>query len=167
MVHASSLAPVFVAAGALIRVATATTGRDIPADDFFQLPDKNLRGENVLAADEVVSEFVIPRQPAKSGYVEFREKQSFDWPLASCTAVHDGKAWRVVLGHVAPAPWRAAAAEAVLAGADDVDGPLAEKAADAALEGATPLSQNEWRLKLVRASVRRALLMACGKDPIA
>ena len=69
-----------------------------------------------------------------------------------------------MLGCAAPVPWRAEAAEDVLGDAGDITPALAEQAADAALEGAEPMSQNAWRLKLVRASVRRALLTAVGKE---
>jgi xanthine dehydrogenase YagS FAD-binding subunit len=70
----------------------------------------------------------------------------------------------VVLGAVAPVPWRSEAAEKVLEGNTSISSELAVKAADAALEGAEPMSQNAWRLKLVRAAVRRALLLADGKE---
>ena len=99
--------------------------------------------------------------------MEFKEKQSFDWPLAACTAVYTAGNWSVVLSHVAPIPWRAKKSEEVLAGAADVSPDLAERAAEAALDGAEPMSQNSYRLQLVRASVRRALLQACGKDELA
>ncbi len=164
--HASNIAPALVAVNAEIRARGQKDTRVISADGFFTLPDKGVGRENSLSEDELVTEFVIRKLPTKSAYVEFKEKQSFDWPLAACTvALLDGK-WRVVLSHVAPIPWRATKAEEVLGGTADIDEALAEKAADAALEGAKPMRDNGYRLKLVRAAVRRSLLEACGKAAV-
>lgn len=166
IVHASNIAPAFVAVNARITVRDARGGKNYEAKDFFVLPAKNLSGENALGEGELVTEIFLPKLPTKSAYVEFKEKQSFDWPLAACTAAYlDGK-WSVVLSHVAPIPWRAAKSEEVLAGADDVSDELAARAADAALDGANPMTHNAFRTKLVRAAVRRALLKACGKEAV-
>ncbi|GAB4312071.1 MAG: xanthine dehydrogenase family protein subunit M [Candidatus Sumerlaeia bacterium] len=164
IVHPSNIAPPLIGAGAEFVLHGPGGRRVVPAGEFFVLPSQSMYAENVLKSDELVSEIRIPRWPSRSAYVEFREKQSFDWPLAACAAVHDGEKWNVVLGAAAPIPWRAAKAEALLRGAAHISPALAEQAADAALDGAQPMSQNAWRLKLVRAAVRRALLLADGKE---
>ncbi|MBX3728524.1 MAG: FAD binding domain-containing protein [Candidatus Sumerlaeia bacterium] len=169
IVHPSNIAPALVAFGAEVLVRSSSGERAIPAGEFFLLPgDGGITRENVLRSEELVTGVRLPAMPGapnrRSSYVEFRERQSFDWPLASCAAAFDGAAWNVVLGHVAPVPWRAVAANEVLGSAGSITPELAEKAADAALEGARPMRDNAWRLKLVRAAVRRALLKADGKD---
>jgi xanthine dehydrogenase YagS FAD-binding subunit len=63
---------------------------------------------------------------------------------------------RVVLSGVAPVPWRAHAAEAVLLGAD-IEERLLQNAAAAAVSGAVPLRHNGWKIPLVRTLVERAL----------
>jgi xanthine dehydrogenase YagS FAD-binding subunit len=63
---------------------------------------------------------------------------------------------RITLGGVANVPWRAAAAERLLIGAE-ADATLFARAAEAALEGATPLAHNAYKVPLARALVRRAL----------
>jgi len=66
---------------------------------------------------------------------------------------------RIVLGHVAPTPWVAAEAQTALAG-KAVTQAVAAEVAKAALESATPLSQNRYKVQLARVAVKRALLMA-------
>lgn len=165
--HPSNVAPVLLAGGAVLEIQNSKETRHVPADEFFVLPRNSMYTENVLKEGELLAEIFFPALPQKSGYVEFRQKQSFDWPLAAATVVYTGEKWSVVLSHVAPIPWRATKAEEVLGNAADIDAALAEKAAEAALDGAVPMRQNAWRLRMVRAAVRRALLKACGKDYLA
>jgi xanthine dehydrogenase YagS FAD-binding subunit len=66
---------------------------------------------------------------------------------------------RIVLGHVAPTPWVAADAQTSLSGRA-VTQSVAAEVGKAALEGATPLSQNRYKVQLARVAVKRALLMA-------
>jgi xanthine dehydrogenase YagS FAD-binding subunit len=66
---------------------------------------------------------------------------------------------RVVLGAVAPVPWRSAAAEAVLKGKNLTD-QVAAEAADAAVKSAVPMSQNAYKVQLTRTTLIRALMRA-------
>ena len=66
---------------------------------------------------------------------------------------------RVVLGHVAPTPWKSAPAAFALNGAT-IDEPSAAKCADAAVKDAKPLSKNAYKVQLAKAAVKRALLLA-------
>ncbi len=164
--HPSNIAPALVAAGAKIKASNGSEEKEYDAEDFFVMPTRNLYGENILEDDEVVTEIVIPAMPEKSAYVEFREKQSFDWPVAACIAVYmDGK-WSVVLSHVAQTPWRAEEAEKIAGTMADLTKEVAEKAADAEIQRAEPMSQNAYRIKLARAAIRRSLLKACGKEAV-
>ncbi len=164
IIHPSNVAPPLVAVNATIKVRHGKDTKEYKAADFFVLPAKSMYAENVLGEDELITEIVIEKIPEKSGYVEFKEKQSFDWPVASCTAVYTNGAWSIVLGHVAPVPWKSKKAEEVLGGSADVSYELAEKAADAAIADADPMTHNGYRVKLARAAVRRAILTACGKE---
>jgi xanthine dehydrogenase YagS FAD-binding subunit len=69
---------------------------------------------------------------------------------------------RVVMGHVAPVPWRSVEAERTLVGksASEDD---AKAAADAALQGATPLSHNAYKVQLAKVAVKRAILKAVSE----
>jgi xanthine dehydrogenase YagS FAD-binding subunit len=130
--------------------------------------------ENVLQPGEIVVEVTVPppAPSARSAYLEVREKQSFDWPLVSVAAmlaidpgskkIHQAN---VVLGAVAPIPWRSREAEQVLSGAV-LDRSRAASAAEAALKNARPLPHNAYKVAIARALVRRAVLRAGQAEDI-
>jgi xanthine dehydrogenase YagS FAD-binding subunit len=97
------------------------------------------------------------------------QKESFDWPLADVAVVlgldQDGSCQRasIVLGAAAPMPHRAITAEAALTG-KQIDESAAAAAAHAALDGATPLSGNAYKLPLFETLVRRAILAAVARQ---
>ena len=66
---------------------------------------------------------------------------------------------RVVIGYVAPVPWRSLEAEKVLVG-KSISEDLAKTAADAALQNAAPLSRNTYKVQLAKVAVKRAILKA-------
>jgi len=68
---------------------------------------------------------------------------------------------RVVIGYVAPVPWRSVEAEQALVG-QSVNDATAQRAADAALKDAKPLSRNSYKVQLARVAVKRALLKAAS-----
>ncbi|HXH07164.1 MAG TPA: FAD binding domain-containing protein [Vicinamibacterales bacterium] len=175
IVHPSSLAVPLVAYGARFRIAGPAGAREVEAAEYFQMPDRNLRGENVLAPNELLTHVVLPPpRGARSATYEVRFKQSHDWPLAMATAVlaMEGgrvRAARIVMGAVAPIPWRAQAAEAALAGRPVTD-ETASAAADAAVKDARPLSGNAYKVQIARTAVKRAVLKAAapaGRAPAA
>jgi xanthine dehydrogenase YagS FAD-binding subunit len=165
IVHPSSLAVPVIAYGGRFRVIGPQGEREIEADKFFVMPDRNMYGETVLEPNELVTHVILPRQPnVKSGHYEVKFKQSHDWPvtMASVALTMSGttvQAARVVLGAVAPVPWRSAAAEAVLKGKTVTD-QVAAEAADAAVKTAVPMSQNAYKVQLARTTLIRAIMMA-------
>jgi xanthine dehydrogenase YagS FAD-binding subunit len=168
IVHASSLAVPALAYGARFRVVGPSGEREIAAADFFQMPDRNIRGENVLAPNELLTHVLLaaPGAGARSATYEVRFKQSHDWPLAMATValVMDGgrvKAARVVMGAVAPVPWRSEAAEAALQG-KAITEDVAIQAAAAAVKDAKPMSGNAYKVQVARTAVKRAILKAAG-----
>jgi len=68
---------------------------------------------------------------------------------------------RIVLGGVAPIPWRLPKVEQMLAG-QRITEALALKAAETALEGAKPLAKNAYKVPLTKGVVRRTLLGLVG-----
>src|SRR5687767_8986190 len=123
IVHPSSLAVPLVAYGATFRVAGPNGERDVPAADYFTMPNmRNARKENVLGDEEILTHVTLPAPgTVKTAHYELRFKQSHDWPLAMTTVVvtmngNTIRSARVVLGAVAPVPWRSRPAEAALAG---------------------------------------------------
>jgi xanthine dehydrogenase YagS FAD-binding subunit len=168
IVHPSNLAPALIAFGASVRLSGPAGERKVVLDQFFALPSVDATRENVLQAGEIVVEVIVPPPAAstQSAYLEVREKQSFDWPLVSVAAVLEidpgskkVNQARVVLGAVAPTPWRSREAEQALAGAV-LDRARAVSAADAALKDARPLPHNGYKVAIARVLVRRAVLRA-------
>ena len=167
IVHPSSLAVPSVAYGATFRLAGPKGERMVAAADYFTLPRQSLRMENVLAPDEILTHVILPAPGAvKSGHYEVRYKESHDWPIAFATVLltMNGatvQSARVVMGAVAPIPWRSPAAEQALAG-KTINEETAAAAADAALKDARPLSQNAYKVDVAKAAVKRAILRAAG-----
>lgn len=168
IVHPSSLAVPLVAHDARLDLAGTAGERSVPAAAFFLAdPEKPLR-ENGLRGGEILVAARLPMPPAGTAAAtyEARQRLSHDWPLALATAVlqREGETVRearVVLGHVAPIPWRSRAAEKVLAGGK-VTVERAAEAARRALEEAHPLPGNRHKVPVARAVVRRAVLRAAG-----
>ena len=170
IVHPSDLAPMLVALGATVSVTGATGKRVIPLDKFFTLPTEgNIRRENVLKNDDIITQINVPASAlaAKSTYLKFKERESLDFALASAAvalrlgpnqAVRES---RIVLGGVAPIPWRVPAAEKFLVGKKLTPEVLAE-AAKIALAEAKPLEKNAYKVPLTQTLVRRALTKAAN-----
>ena len=163
IVHPSSLALPLLACAAHVRLTRHDDGRQlervVPLDDFFRVPTSPLNDEHVLEPGELVEEVLIPgeHKGSRSAYVEVREKQSFDWPLASCAVNLNNRGKpRVVLGAVAPIPWRLRNVETMIAD-QDLDDKLLAKAAKSATEGVRPMSRNGYKVQLVGAVIERAL----------
>jgi xanthine dehydrogenase YagS FAD-binding subunit len=164
IVHPSSLAVPVIAYGGRLRVVGPNGAREIDAGQFFQMPNQNLYGETVLQADEIVTHIVLPAPGQRSAAYEVRFKQSHDWPLAAAAvnlvmAGSTVKSARVVMGAVAPVPWRVLAAERVLAGKAITEA-VAVEAATAAVAGARPMSGNAYKIQIAKTAVKRAILAA-------
>ena len=168
IVHPSSLAVPFVAYGARFRVVGPNGEREIAAADFFTMPTlQNVLKENVLEDDEILTHVILPAPGnVKSGHYEVRYKQSHDWPLAFTTVVlaMNGNtigSSRVVIGAVAPIPWRSKPAEDALAG-KPLNEQTAASAADAAVSEAKPMSGNVYKVQIAKTAVKRAIMQAAG-----
>jgi xanthine dehydrogenase YagS FAD-binding subunit len=170
IVHPSSLAVPLIAYGARVRVVGPSGAREVDLGEIYQLPNQNLYGETVLQPNEIVTHVILPPvQPggvSKSASYEVRLKQAHDWPLALASvnlamAGDTVQSARIVLGAVAPIPWRAAAAERLLAGRR-IDEATAVEIAAAAVAGARAMSGNGYKIQIARTAVKRALLRAVG-----
>jgi xanthine dehydrogenase YagS FAD-binding subunit len=168
IVHPSSLAVPFVAYNATFRLLGPKGERLVPAAEYFTMPTlQNVQRENVLQPDELLTQVILPPPGSvKHGHYEVRYKASHDWPIAFATVLltmngSTVQGARVVMGAVAPVPWRSQAAEQALAG-KTITPQTAAAAADAALRGAAPLSQNAYKIQVAKAAVERAILQAAG-----
>ena len=166
-VSPSTVAPILIAYGATIRLEGANGKRELPLEKFFVIPKSGNEREHDLRPNEIVTEILIP--PAggvKAAHYEVRQKAAFDWPLAVAAAALKMKgsnieSAKIVLGYVAPVPWPSAEVEQVLVG-KPVNKEVAQRAAEAALQKASPLSHNAYKVKLAKVAVTRAILKASG-----
>ena len=167
IVHPSNLAVPIIAYAGRFRVVGPSGEREVDAGEFFEMPDRNMFAENVLAPNELVTHVLLPSAAQmKSATYEVRFKQAHDWPLglASVVLAMNGdtvRSARVVLGSVAPIPWRAPAAEAVLTG-KKIDEAVATAAGEAAVQDAKPMRDNGYKVQIAKTAVKRAILQAVG-----
>jgi len=168
IVHPSSLAVPFVAYDATFRLLGPRGERLVKASDYFTMPTReNVERENVLEPNELLTHVILPPPGGvKSGHYEVRYKAAHDWPIAFATVLlsmtgSTVSGARVVMGAVAPVPWRSKEAEQALAG-KAVTAETAAAAAEAALAKAEPLSQNAYKVQVAKTAVERAILTAAG-----
>ena len=164
-VSPSTIVPALIAHGAVVRIDGPNGKRELPLEKFFVIPKAEGEREHDLRPNEVVTEVVVPPAAGlKAAHYEIRQKEAFDWPLALAAVAlkMDGsnvQSARVVLGYVAPVPWPSPEAEQVLQG-QPANEETAQKAAEAALRRATPLSNNGYKVQLARVALKRAILKA-------
>ncbi|HMF53004.1 MAG TPA: FAD binding domain-containing protein [Edaphobacter sp.] len=176
MVHPSSTAVPLLAMNAQIELTSKQGKRTVAMSDFYIPPEKSLLNETVVRPAELITAVFVPTPESgtRSAYQKYGEKESFDWPIADAgvVLVMDGNVCRkatIALGVAAPTPIRSAAAESILTG-KTIDEATARGAAKAAMQGATPLSQNGYKTQLFQTAIYRTVLLAAGqmkRDPSA
>lgn len=166
----STVVPILIALGGRATLAGPGGEREVALADFYRVPEAEGEREHDLAPGEIVTGLRLPppSEGLRTASYEVRPGKSLDWSLATAAVAlrMEGDTVSeatVVLGQVAPKPWRAEAAEAALAG-ERLTGETAGKAAEAAVAGAEPLSMNRYKVQLARVAVRRALERAAGEE---
>jgi xanthine dehydrogenase YagS FAD-binding subunit len=170
-VSASRFAPALIAWGAQARIVGPEPGQvsTMPLEYFFVTPKTPRDGVTVLQPGQFLTHVLLPEvgEEVTSASYEVLQLEGLDWPLASagvCLESSGGivREARVVLGHVAPTPWVSCdAAEAIVGKV--IDERSAQAAGDAAVARATPLSENDYKVQIARAAVKRAILRAAGQ----
>lgn len=162
-VHPSDPANVLVAFDAQIVVRGRAGEQIVAAQDFFHAPDAADLRMNVLNADEIVTAIVLPNvsEHSHSVYVKAMDRAAWAFALASaCVRVEwNGskiETARVVLGGVAPTPWREFRVETTLSGSN-WDQATVTQVEWNVLDEAQPLAHNGYKLRLARALLKRAL----------
>jgi xanthine dehydrogenase YagS FAD-binding subunit len=160
----SDMAVAMLAYDAAIHVKGPAGDRQVPIAEFYLLPGDQPDRENVLGPGDLVTHVTLP--PAEAGaratYLKLRDRASYEFALvgaAVSVAIANGKmsAVRFALGGVGTRPWRVPAAEAALLGRTPGEA-LFRRAADIALAGARPQSQNGFKIELARRCLVHALL---------
>ena len=152
-VNQGELAPVLIALDARLK----TTERLIVAEEFF---GGGVMSSTVLNCGEILTEIQIPleAQRRKSSYKRFAFRKSIDFPVINLAiSIGGDNEYRICLGGVAPVPYRASKAEALLNGGGITE-ELAEKAGAAAAEGAKPYDANAYKVQLIKTLIKRELI---------
>jgi xanthine dehydrogenase YagS FAD-binding subunit len=159
----SDMAVAMLAYDAVIHVQGPQGERQVPIAAFYLLPGDRPDRENVLQPGELVTHVRLPApEPgARAAYLKLRDRASYEFALVAAAVsvvVTDGRmtAVRFALGGVGTRPWRVPAAEAALLG-QAPDDALFRQAADLALAGARPQSQNAFKIELARRCLVHAL----------
>jgi len=163
IVHPSDTAPALVALDAQFRLVGPSGERVVPAAEFFVLPRENAARENVLADGEILADVRLPRAIAgtRSTYHKVLDREAWTHAVVSAAIVLEMdqgvcRSARIVLGGVAPIPWRLPEVERLLIG-QRITPALAARAAETAITGARPLARNGYKVPLTKGVVERTL----------
>lgn len=153
---------------ATIHVQGPKGERAVPFGDFHLLPGDTPQRENVMEPGDLITHVTLPPPVAGSNqvYLKLRDRASYEFALASAAVVLsivDGAVTRarIALGGVGTKPWRSTEAEAALVG-QPADAANFRKAAEAALRGAKPQSENGFKIELAKRCLTHALTMAAS-----
>ena len=151
---------------ATIHVQGPKGERQIPIGEFFREPGNTPQVENALEPGDLVTHVTLPppRSQSKQTYLKLRDRASYEFALASAAIIVEVKGGkisyaRVALGGVATKPWRSPEAERALAG-QPAQTAVFRKAAEGALQGARPQSENGFKVELTRRCIVHALTLA-------
>jgi xanthine dehydrogenase YagS FAD-binding subunit len=162
-VSPSSLAVALIALGGQAKVRGPKGERTVKVEELYQVPKRDGDSELTVQPGEILTQVTIPAAGKNASY-EARQKQAQDWPLvmASVNLTVENEpvsAARVVIYGVAPIPWRSEAAEKAITG-KRLTPETAAAAGAAAVQGATPLSMNAYKVPLTSTVVKRAIIRA-------
>jgi xanthine dehydrogenase YagS FAD-binding subunit len=163
IVYPSDLAPALISLDAQIIISGPDGEETMPLENFYILPQQNVRKENVLEGNQFLKEINIPlpKNGSKSTYYKFKERGTWDFAVVSAAVngiVSGGvcKDIKIVLGGVAPIPWRLEKAEGFIKGKELTEEVIRQGAKEA-LKDARPLEENAYKIDLVEAVLFEAV----------
>jgi xanthine dehydrogenase YagS FAD-binding subunit len=169
-VHPSDLAPALIALDARATLTGAEGDREIPLEELYQRPGPHPRYATRLKPGELIAAIRVPprSQGTRGVYLKAMDRGAWSFALVSVAARFGMKGRRfvdgaLILGGVAAIPWRARTAEEVLVG-QEYSEPIAQQAAEAAVSGAKPLRDNEYKMPLAKGLILQALSLLAGSE---
>jgi len=162
--YPGDFAQALVALDATVEITGKSGVRSMPFAQLHKPPGNSPQIETTLRPGELISGFAIHGRWPRSIYLKTRDRQSYEFALASAAValdIRDGtvRDARVALGGIATVPWRAREAEALLKGRRLDDG-LAQRVAEAAMAGAAARKHNGFKIDLGKRVVAHALQRA-------
>lgn len=164
----SDMCVAMAALEATIHVRGPKGERAIPFGDYHLLPGNTPNRETVLEPGDLITHVTLPPPVAGSRqvYLKLRDRASYEFALASAAVVltlpvagGNVTRARIALGGVGTKPWRSPEAEAALVG-QPANATSFRKAAEAALRGAKPQSENAFKIELAKRCLAHALATA-------
>ncbi|HET6732705.1 FAD binding domain-containing protein [Mycobacterium sp.] len=166
--HPSDLAVALVALDALVIVRDSNGEHPIRISEFFRQPGTTPDREHNLRPGQLIVAIEVPIRPEsrRSGYLKVRDRESYEFALTSAAVALDIgggiiRAARVAVGGVGTVPWRLPAVEGALIGRPP-NNELFRSAAARAADGARPLSENGFKVELIKRTVQRQLATVAG-----
>lgn len=164
IVYPSDLAPALISLDSKVTISTKEGDKSIPLDEFYALPRVNVRKENILKPNELVKEIRIPppKKGAKSTYFKLKERGTWDFAIVSVAVngiISDGifKNLKIIMGGVAPIPWRLDKAEKLIIGKKATE-KIVRDAAKNAVTDAKPLAENAYKKDLAEVVVANTIM---------
>jgi xanthine dehydrogenase YagS FAD-binding subunit len=153
---------------ATVHIQGPQGSRAVAFGDFHVLPGNSPHRETVLEPGDLITHVTLPPPLAasKQVYLKLRDRASYEFALASAAVVltiSGGKISRahIALGGVGTKPWRSPEAEAALSGKSTSDA-IFRQAAEAAMRGAKPQSENKFKIELAKRCLAHALRLAAA-----
>jgi xanthine dehydrogenase YagS FAD-binding subunit len=166
--YPSDFAQALMALNANVEITGRSGTRNLPFEQLHKPPGRSPQLETTLEPGELISAFLIQGRWPRSTYLKVRDRQSYEFALASAAIaleVQDGfvRDARVALGGLATVPWRAREVEILLKD-QKFDDALARRASEAAFAAAMPRRHNAFKIELGQRVVARALQQAATME---
>jgi len=166
--HPSDLAVALVALDASINLQGPKGTRSIKLNDFYLLPEDAPDREHAIEPGELITGVTVPHTSwyRRSAYLKIRDRESYEFALCSAAVALDMDGLkirdaRIAVGGVGTKPWRLPEVAQALIG-KQVGQETFEQAAEVATKGARPLSQNGFKVTLLKRTLTRALMHVGG-----
>jgi xanthine dehydrogenase YagS FAD-binding subunit len=166
--HPSDLAVALVALDASVNLQGPKGTRSIKLDDFYLLPEDTPDREHAIEPGELITGVTVPHTSwyRRSAYLKIRDRESYEFALCSAAVALDMDGLkirdaRIAAGGVGTKPWRLPEVAQALIG-KQVSQETFEQAAEVGTKGARPLSQNGFKITLLKRTLTRALVHVGG-----
>ena len=166
--HPSDLAVALVALDATIDLQGPNGTRSVKLDDFYLLPKDTPAHEHAIEPGELITAITVPHRTwyRRSAYLKIRDRESYEFALCSAAIALDldgstVRDARIAAGGVGTKPWRLPEVAEALIG-KQVGRDTFERAAELSTGGARPLSQNAFKITLLKRTLVRALMQVGG-----
>jgi xanthine dehydrogenase YagS FAD-binding subunit len=161
--HPSDLAVALVALESVLKLQGPQGAREVKLEDFYLLPDNTPDREHDIRPGEIITEIFVPHKAwaSRSGYLKIRDRESYEFALTSAAVALDLdgstiRDARIAVGGVGTKPWSLPVVAEALKG-KTANRDVFAAAAEHATVGARTLSQNGFKVPLIKRTIVRAL----------